>query len=106
MSNLGEGIEIIVPSVSEATFKFTWRIKKYGKINKKKDFFDSSPFEYNTNGDKTNWSLSIRYWKGAEGKRLNNPVVLCLNLLNSTVREPRQVRITVTNYAEVRMRKH
>ncbi|KAK6630441.1 hypothetical protein RUM43_014786 [Polyplax serrata] len=93
MSNPVEGIEIIVPSVADAIFKYTWRIKKYGKINKKQDSFDSLPFEYNANGDRTNWSLSVRYWKGAEGKRLNNPVVLCLNLLSSTVREPRQVTV-------------
>lgn len=92
MSNPGEGIEILVPTVSDAVFKYIWHIKKYGKVTRKKDSFDSVPFEYNANGDKTRWSLSIRYWKGAEGKRLNNPVVLCLNLLDSEVREPGQVR--------------
>lgn len=91
MANPGEGIEILVPSVSDAVFKYIWHIKKYAKVTKKKDSFDSLPFEYNANGDKTKWSMSIRYWKGAEGKRLNNPVVLCLNLLDSELRDPGQV---------------
>lgn len=93
MPNPEEGVEIIVPKVSDTTYKYTWELKKYGKINKKRDSFDSHPFDYNPNGCKSSWSLSIRYWKGAEGKRLNNPVVLCLNLLKSMMTEPTQVII-------------
>lgn len=82
-----------MPSISDATFKYTWKIRKYAKLSSKKDSFDSLPFECNANGDKTRWNLSIRYWKGKEGKRLESPVVMCLNLLNSTVANPGQATV-------------
>lgn len=88
-----EGMEVTLPSISDATFKYTWKIKKYGKLRTKRDSFDSAPFECNANGDITRWSISIRYWKGKEGKRLNNPVVMCLNLLHSMVRNSGQATV-------------
>lgn len=87
-------MEVSIPSISDATFKYTWKIRKYGKLRSKKDSFDSAPFECNANGDQTQWSLSIRYWKGKAGKRLESPVVMCLNLLHSAVRRPGQATVS------------
>jgi speckle-type POZ protein len=37
--------------------------------------------------------MSIHFWKGTEGKSLNNPEVLCLNLLSCYTEEPEQAHV-------------
>ena len=87
------GVELLVPTVSDVIFKYTWLIKKYARSMNKRDSYDSPAFDFNVNGVQTKWNMSIRFWKGPEGKRLNNPVVLCLNLLSCSVDEPEQARV-------------
>ncbi|KAG7208621.1 hypothetical protein KM043_014828 [Ampulex compressa] len=86
-------MELLVPAVSDIVFKYTWPIPNYKKAILKKSFIDSPPFEINVNGIRSTWNLSIRFWKGPEGKRITNPVVLCLNILNCTVDEVEQAKI-------------
>jgi speckle-type POZ protein len=93
MAGMNSGVELLVPTVSDIIFKYTWLIKKYGHSINKKDSFDSPAFDFNVNGLQTRWNMSIRFWKGPEGKRLNNPVVLCLNLLSCCTEEPEQARV-------------
>ncbi|XP_015596702.1 speckle-type POZ protein isoform X2 [Cephus cinctus] len=86
-------MELLVPTVSDIVFKYTWPIPNYKKTIAKKSIIDSSPFELNVNGIQSTWNMSIRFWKGPEGNRITNPVVLCLNMLNCTVHEVEQARI-------------
>ena len=82
-----------MPTVSDVIFKYTWVIKKYARSVNKRDSYDSPSFDFNVNGVQTKWNMSVRYWKGPEGKRLNNPVVLCLNLVGCSVEEPEQAKV-------------
>jgi len=78
-----DGVEILVPSASDVVYKYTWNLKKFGQVCRKRNnpVFDSEPFELNVNGLRTRWNLSIRFWTGMDGSRLMSPVVACLNLL-------------------------
>ncbi|KAI5711932.1 hypothetical protein M8J75_004401 [Diaphorina citri] len=87
------GQELLVPTLSDIIYKNSWQIRKYSKAVLRKEKFDSPAFEYNVNGIYTKWNLSIRYWKGTDGKRVKSPVVLCLNLLNARVSDEKQTRI-------------
>lgn len=86
-------IELMVPSTQDLILKYTWNIKKYSQSVGKKDFHDSPHFEFNVNGLQTKWNLSIRYWKGSDGKRIMSPVVLCLNLVSCKCTEPEQAKV-------------
>ena len=44
---------------------------------------NSKPFTISASGLVTTWSLSVRCWQCENGVRLHNPVVICLNLLQS-----------------------
>lgn len=93
MAGTSSGVELLVPVVSDIIFKYTWLIEKYAHSINTQDSFDSPPFDFNVNGVQTRWNMSIRFWKGPEGKRLTNPVVLCLNLLSCSTEEPEQARV-------------
>ncbi|XP_044009647.1 speckle-type POZ protein-like [Aphidius gifuensis] len=101
-------MELLVPTVSDIIFKYSWTIKNYKKTISKNHTIDSPNFDINVNNISSSWSLSIRFWKGPEGKRITNPVVLCLNMLNCTVDEIEQANIrfqfgifnTATNHWE------
>ncbi|XP_066589031.1 TD and POZ domain-containing protein 2-like [Prorops nasuta] len=86
-------MELLVPTVSDIIFKYTWSISNYKKTISKNVLLDSPSFNINVNGIHSTWNLSIRFWKGPDGKRIKNPVVLCLNILNYTVEEPEQAKI-------------
>ncbi|XP_071455205.1 TD and POZ domain-containing protein 1-like [Hetaerina americana] len=75
-------MELFVHQVSDAVFKYTWVVKNYSKFVAAHEGFDSPPFEVNINGMHTKWGLSIRFWKGTDGHRLLNPIVLCLNQIS------------------------
>jgi speckle-type POZ protein len=93
MAGTNSGIELLVPTVSDIIFKYTWLIKKYAHTINKQDSFDSPAFDFNVNGVQTRWNMSIRFWKGPQGKRVDNPVVLCLNMLSCSTEEPEQTCI-------------
>ncbi|KAK0179587.1 hypothetical protein PV327_005325 [Microctonus hyperodae] len=86
-------MELLVPTVSDIVFKYSWSIQNYKKTVAKNSLIDSSSFDLNVNGIHSSWNLSIRFWKGPEGKRITNPVVLCLNMLNCSVEEVEQAKI-------------
>lgn len=86
-------MELLVPIVSDVVFKYTWPIPNYKRTISKKSHIDSPPFNVNINGIHSTWNLSIRFWKNPDGKRIINPVVLCLNMLNCNVDEAEQAKI-------------
>ncbi|XP_057327847.1 uncharacterized protein LOC130669135 [Microplitis mediator] len=86
-------MELLVPAISDIVFQYSWTIKNYNKTITKNSFIDSPNFELNVNGIRSSWNLSIRFWKGPEGKRLKNPIVLCLNMLNCKVKAVEQAKI-------------
>ncbi|XP_076655273.1 TD and POZ domain-containing protein 2 isoform X1 [Halictus rubicundus] len=86
-------MELLVPTVSDVIFKYTWSIPRYKKSISKKTFIDSSKFNTNVNGIQCSWNLSIRFWKDPDGKRIKNPVVLCLNMLSCSIDEVEQAKI-------------
>ena len=86
-------MELLVPVVSDVICKYTWPIPNYKKSVLKKSSIDSPSFNININGIHSSWSLSIRFWKNPDGKRIINPVVLCLNMLSCTVEEAEQAKI-------------
>ncbi|OAD53587.1 Protein roadkill [Eufriesea mexicana] len=86
-------MELLVPAVSDVVFKYTWPIPNYKKTVLKKRLIDSPSFDVNVNGIHSTWNLSIRFWKDPDGKRMINPVVLCLNMLNCTIDEAEQAKI-------------
>ncbi|KAH0564416.1 uncharacterized protein LOC123272826 [Cotesia glomerata] len=86
-------MELLVPAISDIIFQYPWTIKNYKKIIEKNISIDSPAFELNVNGIRSSWNLSIRFWKGPEGKRLKNPVVLCLNMLNCKINSSEQAKI-------------
>ncbi|XP_054001867.1 speckle-type POZ protein-like [Hylaeus anthracinus] len=86
-------MELLVPTVSDVVFKYTWPIPHYKKYISKKSLIDSPSFDVNVNNIHSVWNLSIRFWKDPDGKRVINPVVLCLNMLHCTVDEAEQAKI-------------
>lgn len=60
-------MELLVPTVSDIIFKYSWPIQNYKKLIAKNHTIDSPNFEINVNGMRSSWSLSIRFWKGPEG---------------------------------------
>ncbi|XP_003486831.1 protein roadkill isoform X2 [Bombus impatiens] len=86
-------MELLVPAVSDVVFKYTWPVPNYKKIILKKKLIDSPSFDINVNDIRSTWNLSIRFWKNPDGKRMINPMVLCLNMLNCTVDEAEQAKI-------------
>lgn len=92
--NIGEvSYELDVPTASDVVFKHTWAIKKYKKTLSQYEVLDSPPIKCAVNGSTTFWNLSIRFWKAANGKRVKNPIVLCLNLTSCEIEEPKQARM-------------
>ena len=45
---------------------------------------NSKPFTISASGLETTWNLSVRCWHCQGGVRLHNPVVICLNLIQSS----------------------
>ncbi|XP_033338406.1 protein roadkill [Megalopta genalis] len=86
-------MELLVPTVSDVIFKYTWPIPRYKKSISKKTFIDSPSFNTNVNDIQCSWNLSIRFWKDPDGKRIKNPVVLCLNMLTCSINEVEQAKI-------------
>ncbi|CAL7951695.1 unnamed protein product [Xylocopa violacea] len=56
-------MELLVPTVSDVVFKYTWPIPNYKKTVLKKKSIDSPSFDVNVNGMRSTWNLSIRFWK-------------------------------------------
>ncbi|XP_034945747.1 uncharacterized protein [Chelonus insularis] len=86
-------MELLVPTISDVVFKYSWLIKNYKKTIAKKSCIDSPPFDLKVNGIFISWNLSIRFWKNPEGKRIKNPIVLCLNILNCGMNDVEQIKI-------------
>lgn len=62
-------MELLVPTVSDIIFKYSWTIKNYKKTVSKNNTIDSPNFDINVNNINSSWSLSIRFWKGPEGMK-------------------------------------
>ena len=65
-------MELLVPTVSDVIFKYTWPIARYKKTIAKRHSIDSPNFDLNVNGIHSTWNLSIRFWKGPEGICIRN----------------------------------
>ncbi|XP_025837051.1 TD and POZ domain-containing protein 5 isoform X2 [Agrilus planipennis] len=91
VGSVSEDLE--VPVASEIVFRKIWRIRKFKKAVSKLDFVDSPAFTCSVNGTITQWNVSVRFWKGSNGKKVTNPVVLCLNLTGVHTSETGQARI-------------
>nr|CAH7734481.1 unnamed protein product [Callosobruchus chinensis] len=85
--------EVEVPVASEVVFRKIWRIKKFHKTITRKDSLDSPVFRCSVNGMNTFWNISVRFWKGPNGKKITNPLVICLNLTGCETEETGQARI-------------
>ncbi|XP_044758880.1 speckle-type POZ protein B-like isoform X2 [Coccinella septempunctata] len=85
--------ELEVPVSSEVVFRKIWTIRKFTKSISKRDFVDSPEFRCSVNGVGTFWNISIRFWKGPNGKKVTNPVVVCLNLTGCETEETGQARV-------------
>ncbi|XP_017774120.1 PREDICTED: uncharacterized protein LOC108560911 isoform X1 [Nicrophorus vespilloides] len=85
--------ELEVPQASEIVFRKKWRIKKFHKTIAKRDSIDSPVFHCSVNGVTTSWNISIRFWKGPNGKKVLNPLVVCLNLTGCETEEMSQARV-------------
>ncbi|KAK9710297.1 BTB/POZ domain [Popillia japonica] len=72
--------ELEAPSTSEIVFRKIWTIRNFNKTVSRRELIDSPDFRCSVNGVTTYWNMSIRFWKGPNGKRITNPLVLCLNL--------------------------
>ncbi|KAI4456458.1 btb/poz and math domain-containing protein 1 [Holotrichia oblita] len=72
--------ELEAPSTSEIIFRKIWTIRNFNKTVSRRELIDSPDFRCSVNGVTTYWNMSIRFWKGPNGKRITNPLVLCLNL--------------------------
>lgn len=93
---MDDGVEILAPSASDVVYKYTWNVRKFGQSLRKRGtnpVFDSEAFEVNVNGLRTRWNLSIRFWTGPDGTRLQSPVVACLNLLRCYAVETLQATV-------------
>lgn len=85
--------ELEVPVASEIVFRKIWSIKKFHKTISKRDLLDSPIFRCSVNGMATFWNISVRFWKGSDGKKITNPLVICLNLTGCETEETGQARI-------------
>ncbi|KAF5288099.1 hypothetical protein FQA39_LY15524 [Lamprigera yunnana] len=85
--------DLEVPVASEVVFRKVWRIRNFKKIVTKKDYLDSPEFRCSVNGMSTSWNVAVRFWKGSNGKRIPNPLVLCLNLTGCETEEKGQARV-------------
>jgi len=85
--------DLEVPVASEVVFRKVWRIRNFKKIVAKRDFLDSPEFRCSVNGMSTYWNVSVRFWKGPNGKKIANPLVLCLNQTGCETEEGGQARI-------------
>ncbi|KAF2893106.1 hypothetical protein ILUMI_13062 [Ignelater luminosus] len=85
--------DLEVPVASEVVFRKVWRIRNFKKIVSKRDFLDSPEFRCSVNGMSTYWNVSVRFWKGPNGKKISNPLVLCLNLTGCETEETGQARV-------------
>lgn len=85
--------ELEVPVASELVFRKIWNIKRFLHTIKKRDLLDSPQFRCSVNGVTTFWNISVRFWKGANGKKVTNPLVICLNLTGCDTEETGQARI-------------
>lgn len=85
--------DLEVPNASDVVFRHTWCIKKYNKAIRRKETLDSPLFDCSVNGFHTQWNTSIRFWKSANGKRIKNPIVICLNLVKCETEESNQAKI-------------
>ncbi|XP_044740342.1 speckle-type POZ protein B-like isoform X2 [Chrysoperla carnea] len=77
--------ELQVPTVSDVVFKYTWKIRKFKRSRSKKDMLDSPIFECAVNGITTKWVIGIRSWQGPNGKRIANPVCVCVSLVSCSL---------------------
>ncbi|XP_044252477.1 speckle-type POZ protein-like B isoform X1 [Tribolium madens] len=85
--------EIEVPVASEVVFRKIWKIKRFHKTIAKRDLVDSPVFRCSVNGMATFWNISVRFWKGPNGKKVTNPLVVCLNLTGCETEETGQARV-------------
>lgn len=85
--------DLEVPVASEVVFRKVWRIRNFKKIVTKCDLLDSPEFRCSVNGMSTYWNVSVRFWKGSNGKKIANPLVLCLNLTGCETEETGQARV-------------
>ncbi|KAK9883094.1 hypothetical protein WA026_001296 [Henosepilachna vigintioctopunctata] len=85
--------EVEVPVSSDVVFRKIWTIKKFQKSILKRDSIDSPVFRCSVNGVGTLWNMSIRFWKAPNGKKVTNPVVVCLNLTGCETEETGQARV-------------
>lgn len=86
-------VDLEVPTASDIVFRETWQIRKFHRTIAKRDFADSPVFRCSVNGLTTYWNVSIRFWKGPNGKKVTNPVVICLNLNGCETEEMGQARV-------------
>ncbi|XP_065171368.1 uncharacterized protein [Atheta coriaria] len=82
--------ELEVPQASEVVFRKMWHIRRYSKSIGRNDTIDSPVFRCSVNGLTTTWNMAIRFWKGPNGKKVRNPVVVCLNLTGCDIEETEQ----------------
>ncbi|XP_030757160.1 uncharacterized protein LOC115883027 isoform X2 [Sitophilus oryzae] len=85
--------ELEVPVASELVFRKIWKIKQFLHTIKKRDLLDSPTFRCSVNGVTTFWNIAVRFWKGANGKKGNQPLVVCLNLTGCETEETGQARV-------------
>ncbi|KAF7273340.1 uncharacterized protein LOC143191193 isoform X2 [Rhynchophorus ferrugineus] len=85
--------ELEVPVASELVFRKIWKIKQFLHTIKKRDLLDSPTFRCSVNGVTTFWNIAVRFWKGANGKKVTNPLVVCLNLTGCETEETGQARV-------------
>ncbi|KAJ8973721.1 hypothetical protein NQ317_011759 [Molorchus minor] len=85
--------ELEVPVASEVVFRKIWKIKKFHKTIAKRDLLDSPTFRCSVNGMATFWNISVRFWKGSGGKKITNPLVICLNVTGCETEETGQARV-------------
>ncbi|XP_050297811.1 speckle-type POZ protein-like B isoform X2 [Anthonomus grandis grandis] len=85
--------ELEVPVASELVFRKIWKIKRFLHTIKKRDLLDSPEFRCSVNGVTTFWNIAVRFWKGANGKKVTNPLVICLNLTGCETEETGQARV-------------
>ncbi|KAJ8923011.1 hypothetical protein NQ315_001559 [Exocentrus adspersus] len=85
--------EVEVPVASEVVFRKIWTIEKFHKTIAKRDLLDSPVFRCSVNGMSTFWNISVRFWKGSNGKKVTNPLVVCLNLTGCETEETGQARV-------------
>ncbi|CAH0564712.1 unnamed protein product [Brassicogethes aeneus] len=85
--------ELEIPVASEVIFKKIWTIKQFNKTISKRDLLDSPNFRCSVNGMSTFWNMAVRFWKGPNGKKVTNPLVVCLNLTGCETEETGQARV-------------